>query len=547
MNRMIRVHRAHRSLATALRPSPPVATPSPPSSSPDERTNDGTLGAVARTPRPRARMTTTIVALTREQIRLNVMEEAREYQDERIEELTDQDGALYLRTFMHAAMIAHWATLFREPVSTMLTNFAATPSIAIPAVRNLDPPPIFPTASGSGLAAQEPELEYPADDDDWEVQSVDNSSALPIPPPDQIHPEVLAHLHALHVDTAAPPIHTLGPNREPITPTDPIPAMPSSPPQFIQVDPLDAAPSFTDVVNALVQHDVDEQVARVAREEEDERRTPLPTGPRPGIHPGPGWRANFEDPGIQYMFQIPTDVAHWSEIVPFVMIDWNTTSPELLGTRGKGCPVHAKHLHARADEFPRAAFDRRQEFFFAERQTHSDGVDWAMQQEGDDSLRAEVVRNRATHAQVIRAARRVANAREQLADERFTLLQSTRRLARANVYRRLRRHITNSLTPATSSLSSRHIHHIKEAVDSPWNWTTDKLSDECLWCKREGHTVANCALIRVCDLCHVRGHLDENCFQPHSQCVSFQVCRVPLDHKYRRRHACPSTITIERS
>ena len=492
-------------------------------------------------------MSTTVVTLTPEQIHLNDMEEAREYQDGRIEELTDQDGARYSRTFMHAAMIAHWGTLFHAPISTMLENFRATPSIAIPAVRNLDPPPIFPTASGSGLAIDEPELAYPAEDDDWEVQSVDNSPALPIPPPDQIHPDVLAHLHTLHVDTNAPPIHVLGPNREPITPTDPVPPMPSSPPQFLQVNPLDAAPSFADVVNALVQRDVDAQVARIERKEEDEARTPLPAGPQPGVHPGPGWRVNFEDAGVHYMFRIPTNEARRSEVAPFVMIDWNTTSPELLGTRGQGCPVHARHLHARADEFPRPAFDRRQEFFFEERQTHSDGVDWAMQQEGDDTLRAKVVRNRAARARVVRAARRVTDASEQLADERFTLLQSTRRLAWANAYRRLRRHITSTLTPATSSLSSRHIHRIQEAVDSPWNWTADQLSDECLWCKREGHTVANCALIRVCNLCRARGHLEENCFQPHSRCVSFQVCRVPLDHKHRRRHACASTVTIERS
>jgi len=490
---------------------------------------------------------TTVVTITRKQIRLNVMEEAREYQDARIEELTNRDRALYSRTFMHAAMIAHWATLFHEPVSTMITNFSATPSIAIPTVRNLDPPPIFPTASGSGLTAQEPELEYPAEDDDWEVQSVDNSPALPVPPPDQIHPEVLAHLHALHVNTTAPPIHTLGPNHEPITPTDPVPSMPSSPPQFLQVDPLDAAPAFADVVRVLVQHDVDAQVARIAREEEDEARTPSPTGPQPGVHPGPGWHINFEDPGVHYMFQIPTDDAQRAEIAPFVMIDWNTTSPELLGTRGRGCPVHAKHLHARADEFPWPTFDRRQEFFFEERQTHSDGVDWAMQQEGDDTLRAEVIRNRAARAHVVRTARRIVDAREQLADERFTLLQSTRRLARANAYRRLRRHITSTLSPASSSLSSRHIHRIQEAVDSPWNWTADKLSDECLWCKREGHTVANCAIICICELCRARGHLEEDCYQPHARCVSFQACRVPLDHKHRCRHACPSTVTIERS
>jgi len=425
MNHRIRLHR--------LRTARSRVTPSPPSSSPDERTNDGALGLVVRAPR----MSTTVVTLTAERIRQNDLEDTREYHDERIDELAITDAQTYSRTFMHAAMISHWSTLFHEPISTMITNFRATPSIAIPAVRNLDPPPIFPTASGSGTTTEE--LEYPPEDDNWEVQSVESIPALPIPPPQhQIHPEVLAHLHTLHVHTAtppignAPPIGDLGANREPITPTDPVPSMPSSPPQFLQADPLDAAPPFEQVVNALVQRDIDAQIARIEREEAEEGRTPTPNGPQPGVHPGPGWANNCEDRGVNYIFLIPTNPPQQFEIAPFVSIDWSSTSPELLGTRGLGCPVHAKHLHARADEFPRPALDRRQEFFFADNQTHSDSVDWAMHQEGDDTLRAEVIRHRAARTKVIRRARQVAELREQLMDDRLVLAVSTQRLAHAN-------------------------------------------------------------------------------------------------------------------
>src|SRR5712691_12501821 len=112
------------------------------------------------------------------------------------------------------------------------------------------------------------------------------------------------------------------------------------------------------------------------------------------------------------------------------------------------------------DDIPCPSFDRRQEFFFTDGQVHSEGVDWAMEQENDDTLRAEVIRNRATHARVTCRARQLADLREQLADDRFQLGQSTRRLSRANAYRRLRRHITHSLTPTTSSLNSRHITRI---------------------------------------------------------------------------------------
>jgi len=497
-------------------------------------------------------MTTTVVMLTAEQIRQNALEDVRDYHDERIEGLADEDARTYSRTFMHAAMISHWATLFHEPVSTMLDNFRNTPSIAIPAVRNLDPPPIFPTASGSGTTSEELELEYPPDDDDWEVQSVESTPALPVPPPQHhIHPEVLAHLYTLHVDTPTPPVGTapptgdLGANRKPITPTDPVPSMPLSPPQFLQLDPLDAAPPFAQVINVLVQHDVDAQVARITREEEEEGRTPTPNGPRPGVHPGPGWAKNCEDRGVNYIFLIPTDPPQQFKIAPFVSIDWSSTSPELLGTRGLGCPVHAKHLHARADEFPRPALDRRQEFFFADNQTHSDGVDWAMRQEGDDTLRAEVICHRAARTKVIRRARQVAELREQLMDDRLVLAASTQRLARANGYCRLRHHITNSLTPTTSEMRERQISRIKSAVDDPWNYSDEKRSDRCLWCKRDGHKVENCALICICELCRVGGHLEEGCFLPHARCLTFEACRVPPDHKYRRRQACPSTVVVE--
>jgi len=123
---------------------------------------------------------------------------------------------------------------------------------------------------------------------------------------------------------------------------------------------------------------MDAQIARIAREDKEEGRTPTPNGAQPGIHPGPGWAKNCEDTGINYIFQIPTDPPQRYEIAPFISIDWNSTSPELLGTCRRGCPVFAKHLHAQADEFPQAALDRWQEFFFADNQTHSDSMDWAM-------------------------------------------------------------------------------------------------------------------------------------------------------------------------
>ena len=110
------------------------------------------------------------------------------------------------------------------------------------------------------------------------------------------------------------------------------------------------------------------------------------------------------------------------------------TNPELLGTLGRSCPVYARSLHACPDEYPRPAFDLRQEFFFAEGQLHTEGVDWAVNQENDDTLRAEIMCHRVAKAQVVRRARQLADLQEQLADDRFSLRQTTRHLAKANAY-----------------------------------------------------------------------------------------------------------------
>ena len=90
MNCRIRLHRLRTS-------HDPRTTPSPPSSSPDERTNDGMLGRVARAPQTSRWMMTTPIILTEEQNRHNDLEDTREYHDERIDELALEDTRTYSR------------------------------------------------------------------------------------------------------------------------------------------------------------------------------------------------------------------------------------------------------------------------------------------------------------------------------------------------------------------------------------------------------------------------------------------------------------------
>src|SRR5712691_1628364 len=142
----------------------PTPTPAPaPSSAPDP--NDMMTRLIQQPRRrgqaTRGRMATT--PLTQEQIRRNAMEEAREYHEERSTNLTNDYQRLARVAHGHAAIIAYWSDLHQAPVSETLSAFASTPSIALPFLLNVAPPPI--TTNEPGIAHIEEAL-----DDDWEVE-----------------------------------------------------------------------------------------------------------------------------------------------------------------------------------------------------------------------------------------------------------------------------------------------------------------------------------------------------------------------------------------
>ena len=180
-------------------------------------------------------------------------------------------------------MIGHWSGLHTAPVSEVLSAFASTPSIAIPFLLNIaHPPPI--------TSEETPTVHIEEADDNWEIKSQMFTPPLPIPPP----------LHQL-------PIEAIGPNHKPMTPTDPVPSFPSSPrPPSLSPLPVSPPPLFNLAVDALIQFDTEAAIEAMTQIDEDRQHTPSPTGPQPNVHPGPGWSINFEDPGVQYAFQIPS-------------------------------------------------------------------------------------------------------------------------------------------------------------------------------------------------------------------------------------------------
>src|SRR6266436_5624473 len=187
---------------------------------------------------------------------------------------------------MHAAMVAQFVAILHWPLKHVLQQFRQHA-------------PIMETAQL--LIARGPSSPEP----------------LPVPP----------HIRTLY---PSPRIQGLG------TPHVSMPAYSPPPPDY---HPHSPTPSIEDITELMTAG------ALVATQTEADRQTPSPTGPQPGVHPGPGWECNQNAGGIQYMFLIP-DKGEGQEVAPFIQVDGDTDYPELMATQGHGCNIHTRALRA---------------------------------------------------------------------------------------------------------------------------------------------------------------------------------------------------------
>ncbi len=125
-----------------------------------------------------------------------------------------------------------------------------------------------------------------------------------------------------HVGTPypSPRIQGLG------TPHVSMPAYSPPPPDYCPHSPT---PSIEDITELMMAG------ALVATQTEADRQTPSPTGPQPGVHPGPGWEHNQNAGGIWYMFLIL--VKEKEEKLPHsykstvILITPSSWQPEVVG------------------------------------------------------------------------------------------------------------------------------------------------------------------------------------------------------------------------
>jgi len=270
-----------------------------------------------------------------------------------------------------------------------------------------------------------PNLRYPGtklenyvDPDYLDNPSTSSPEPLPVPPP-HFHDSILVTPPAT---SAANSTYTL-----PIIPT------------FIEEVPSCSPSPISPMAVVLYQQAKANVLTAKTMDANAEGHTPSPTGPQPGVLPGPGWEDNFNAVGTRHFFVIPD--GDEDVIAPFISYDLHMTFPELLATNGRGCTIHSCPLHTCPVGQHYMAISPKDELLLTQGAQFTNLVDWALKTKDDATLRGEVQYFRAYHSKACQIIQRIGALKESLQTERLAMYQSLDRLAATNAIACIRRRI----------------------------------------------------------------------------------------------------------
>jgi len=299
-------------------------------------------------------------------------------------------------------------------------------------------------------------------------------------------------------------------------------------PAFIE-DVPSCSPSPVSPMAMILYHQTEVKVLEAkAMDADTERHTPSPTGPQPGVFPGPGWRDNFDAVGTHHFFVIPN--GDEDVIAPFISYDLHATFPKLLATNGRGCTVHSRPLHARPVRQHHTAISPKDELLLTSGAQFTDLVDWALKAEDDPTLQGEVQYFRTHHSKAHQIAHRIRALKETLQAKRLAMYRSSDRLAAANaiacIWRRIDREMHT--TPYFKGKRGRQaqVAMCNRAIHA-WGKDNSKMCD---WCRRTGHNIEDCYCLGYCRHCSCHGHDSTDCLRPHDFCNKFEDCKVYPSH-----------------
>jgi len=217
-------------------------------------------------------------------------------------------------------------------------------------------------------------------------------------------------------------------------------------PAFIEDIPSHSPSPISPMAMVLYQQAETKTLEAKAMDTDAEGRTPSPTGPQPGVLPGPGWKDNFDAVGTCHFFVIPD--GDKDIIAPFISYDLHTTFPELLATNGRSCTIHSRPLHTCPIRQHHTAIFPKDELLLTQGAQFTDLIDWALKAKDDAMLQGEVQYFHAHHSKACQIAHRIRALKESLQNERLAMYRSSDRLAAANAIARIRHHINHNMHKA---------------------------------------------------------------------------------------------------
>jgi len=270
-------------------------------------------------------------------------------------------------------------------------------------------------------------------------------------------------------------------------------------PAFIEDVPSCSPSPISPMAMVLYQQAKTNTLETKAMDADIEGRTPSPNGPQPGVHPGPGWKDNFNAIGTHHFFIIPD--GEEDIIAPFISYDLHATFPKLLATNGCGCAVHSCPLHARPVGQYYTAISPKDELLLTSGMQFTNLIDWALRKEDDATLIREVQYFHTHNSKATQLARCIGTLKESLQTERLAMYRSSERLAAANAIARIRRRIDHNMHQAPyfkGKRGRRAQTAIRDRTMHAWGKDNNKMCD---WCGKTGHNIEECYCLGYCRHC----------------------------------------------
>jgi hypothetical protein len=249
-------------------------------------------------------------------------------------------------------------------------------------------------------------------------------------------------------------------------------------------------------------------------------------------HPGEGWIPNLASCPYYHHFELPA--MYGGVVAKYIKHDLTPAFPLILGTLGKGHPIHSRLLRARPVSYDSGPFTSDQRTFFDPNQPFKTWVDKALGSEDDPSLTAGVYQRWYMEEEATRLYKLISDASRRLDEVEGLSTEILNDLWKANAFERLVTQVQwqdrddedDIEDPVADAFHPYAL--LTSAAQRPpppppktnkyckvHGWSDHdsrdcKTAAACHTCRRPGHRASQCKQT-ICYRCNCPGHVAASC------------------------------------